>query len=212
MGIRKFKGQYMEYTPDLNETLINKMVTDGTHFFRIMSDAYFDSDDTGYQIKLQNLETDGIFSMSYNLLWKQVLTRSRRIMPPNRGLTVKAMRLLPFGQLEGILECNKDMEACKTQLNSLAENIPKLCESVGNDNPLFPLHYFDARSDFYVQEFDGVDAFIGLMFFDSRADFDILPYYCRSIVFRNYPYLGLDGQYRPLTLDEIIRKHEIQVS
>jgi hypothetical protein len=137
----------------------NRMITDGTDFYRILGKPYLKPNGTIYKTDLQKLETEEIITMPYNFLVDLLKTGRRHLLPPNRGLTVSALRLIPLHQLEVTLESKELMSAYTEQLNKLPENTPKLYETDGRKDAKYPAHYFYHRTDYYVKEYDGEDEF-----------------------------------------------------
>jgi hypothetical protein len=187
----------------------NRIITDGSDFYKIISEAYTENDCGIFKINLKKEGTDTIIKMPCQFLLDLLNTRRRFLLPPNAGLTVNAMRLIPLSQLEATLSSKELMETHKERLNALAGNIPKLYETDGLKDIKYPLHYFFYNTDYYVKEYDGKDEFFGFMILNGDIEMAELGYQYRSILFSSMPSISLDYYYKPLTLDEIKKKHKI---
>jgi hypothetical protein len=87
---------------------------------------------------------------------------------------------------------------------TLAESVPKLYETEGQENPKISLHYFYANFDFYALEFDGDDLFFGYFFFHGHSCKPEISYQSRTDLFKALPLLNLDYFFERKPIDEII--------
>jgi hypothetical protein len=123
-------------------------------------------------------------------------------------LTDKAMRLIPFSQLQVTISSKELMHSMADKLNELAEAVPRLRETYENIDAKIALHYFYGSTDFYVLEFDGDDLFFGYMILSGDFEMSEYGYQVRSELFDAMPLLNLDYHFEQVTVAEIKKNYQ----
>jgi hypothetical protein len=120
-------------------------------------------------------------------------------------LSKKAMHLIPPMQLAVTVKSRELMQTVSGELNRLAENIPKLYETDGNEDAKISLHYFYGSIDYYVLEWDTTDTFFGYLVKNNSLDHSEIGYQSKAELFKTLPLLNLDYHFEQRHIDEILK-------
>jgi hypothetical protein len=108
-------------------------------------------------------------------------------------------------QLAVTVKSREIMGTVSEKLNRLAENIPKLYETDGNEEAKISLHYFYGSVDYYVLEWDTADTFFGYLVKNNSLDNSEIGYQSKSELFKTLPLLNLDYHFEQRHIDEILK-------
>jgi hypothetical protein len=184
----------------------NRIITDGIDFFKVLGDPYLEGGGSVFKIRLRKLETDEIIKLPFNFLNDLISTGRRYLYLSNKGLSVVAMRLIPFRQLHVMLSSRGMTLAMKDKLNLTAASIPNLKEAQSGLDVPFILRYYSAGVDYYIKGYDGGEMFYGFKVVSANRRDAGWGCFSRWELFNVMP-LKLDYYYEPVTLGDIIEKH-----
>jgi hypothetical protein len=175
----------------------NRIITDGVDFYKVIGEPFLEGGGSVYKIRLRKLETDEIIKLPFDFLNDLINTGRRYLYSSNRGLSVGAMRLIPFRQLGVTLSSRSLTRAMKDKLNMTAVNIPNLKEAQGGLDVPFILHYYSTGVDFYIKWYDGGETFYGFKVVRANRRYAGLGYFSRWELFNVMP-LKLDYYFEPV--------------
>jgi hypothetical protein len=174
----------------------NQIIKSANYFYKVLN---LDPQ----SIKLNLLGTARVFSFPYNGMREKIENGTVRLLPPNKGLTVEAMKLIPTAQLATTLASRELMSAYTKKLNTLARAVPGIYQTKGNRDAKIAMHYFYGTTDFYLMEYDGEDEFYGYMVLNGDRENAELGYQSKHQLFNALPLLNLDYHYERVTIAEI---------
>jgi hypothetical protein len=161
-------------------------------------------------IRLNLLGTGHDFRFPYNEMRGKIENGTVRLLPPNKGLTVEAMKLIPTVQLATTLTSRELMSEYAKKLNAMAGAVPDIYQTKGNMDAKIALHYFYGTTDFYLMEYDGDDVFNGYMILNADRQNAGRVYQSRQKLFTTLPFLNLDYRFERVTIAEIKNQHGIK--